>query len=205
MLLVYESSGNSGGKPPFLTCSFVEALKRRRAFCLHNRDPRLPLNESTLQQLAKTFPKRGAVAQISARNNQVIGNTPFELFGELERDCLLAFDAKGIDRVNQIHRFVFSKLANEVHARIEIAVDFQHPRAVIQRLGQLRMTHLTTRHNDRAQQICACRICSQTRGSVACARADDESRAELACLRYRGCHASVLEGTGGVGTLMLES
>src|SRR5690349_23098491 len=173
----------------FVPTIVVEPRERRRTFGLHNCDLRLTVNQPACDELTKTLSKRGTVPEISAGHNQMIRRAPLELLHQFECNRLLTFNAKWIDRVDEIDRLILSKLANQVHARVEIAVDFQYLRAIIQRLRELRMTHLATGHDDRAQHIGARRIRSQTRRGVSGARADNQSRAELARLRYRRGHA----------------
>src|SRR5690348_8865429 len=113
----------------------------------------------------------------------MIGNVPLELLRELKRHRLLPLDAKRIDRVNQVNRAVFGKLANHVHANVEIALDLQHLRAVVQRLCQLCMTDLPTGNDDGARQFGTRSIRREACGSVTSAGARDEARAELSRLR----------------------
>ena len=134
----------------------------------------------------------------------MIRNTPFKLLRKLKRYRLLTFNAKWIDRVDEINRTIFGKLANHVHARVEVALNLQHLRAVVQRLGQLCMTHLTTGNDDRARQLRARSISRQTRRCVSSARAGDEPRAEFARLRHGHSHARVFERSGRIATLVLE-
>src|ERR1041385_2527859 len=155
----------------------IKARKRRGAFRLHYYYARHTLDQPTLQQLAKAFAKRGTISEIPARQHEMIRHLPAKLFRELERDRLLAFDAKRIDRVNQINRAVFGEFANHVHANVEVAFNLEHLRTVVQRLRELRMTHLTTGNDDRARQIGACRVRRETRRRVARAGAREEARA----------------------------
>src|ERR1041385_5807389 len=195
MFLIYKSTMIRG-------C--IKPRKRRGARGLHDRNAWQSIDQPTLEQLAKSFSKRGTVSKISARQHQMIRNTPFKLLCEFERNRLLPFDAKRIDRVNQVNRTVFGKLANHVHANIEIGLDLQHLRAVVQRLRQLRMTHLTTRNDDRARQIGARGLRRETRRRVPRACTRDESRAELKRLRDGDSHPRVFERPGRIATLMLE-
>src|ERR1044071_2488623 len=81
----------------------VIARERRRAGCLYDCDLRLAIDQSGLQQLAKALAKRGAVAKVSTRQDEMIRHLPVELLGELERDCLLSFNAKWIDGIDEVN------------------------------------------------------------------------------------------------------
>src|SRR5687767_15907622 len=96
-----------------------EPSEWRRTFSLHHSDRRLSIEQPRVDQFTKPFAKRRTVAEISSRHDEVVRRSPFELFGQFERDCLLAFYAKRIDRVDEIRRSVFDKLANRAHACVK--------------------------------------------------------------------------------------
>src|SRR5713226_10536739 len=108
--------------------------------------PRHTINDAKLKQLLKTFTERRAIAEVTTRYYDMIRNLPRALLQEFGSDGLLAFDAKRIDRIYQIDRFVFSKFPNNAHRIIEVAVDLQDYSPVIQSLRQLCMADLSARH-----------------------------------------------------------
>src|SRR6185503_10767693 len=112
---------------------------------------------------------------------------------------------KRIDRVDEVNRAVFRKLANHVHTRVEVALNLQHLRAVVQCLRELCMTYLATRNDDGARQIGARGISRETRRRVSSARTGDEPRAEFARLRHGHSHSRIFKRSGGIAALVLES
>src|ERR1041384_5322100 len=95
---------------------FRVVMRERRGACrLHDGDLRLAIDQSSLQQLAKAFAERGAVAKVSTRQDELIWHLPLELLGKFERDCLLSFNAKWIDRVDEVNPVALREFANERH------------------------------------------------------------------------------------------
>src|SRR5258708_9081742 len=136
------------------------------------------INDAQLKQLPETFTKRRAVAEIATWYHDMIGNLPRALLQEFGSDSLLAFDAKRIDRIYQIDRFVFGKFPNNAHRIIKVAVDLQDYSSVVQTLGQLCVTDLSARHDDRAFKPGPRRIGGQTRRRVSSAAAHDSPPAQ---------------------------
>src|SRR4030095_2022260 len=152
--------------------------ERSGAHGLDNRDSWHAFNQAKRKQLAKAFPERRAVAEIAAGNNQVSGRLPTELFRKFKGNSLLPFNAKRIDRIDEIQRTVFGEFTNLTHSRITVSLDLQNSRTVVQRLCQLCMAHLTSRYHDGAGQIRSSAIRSQACCCVACAGASDQTGAE---------------------------
>src|SRR5258706_7997764 len=166
--------------------------------------PRHTINDAELKQLLETFAERRGVAEIATRYYDMIRNLPRALLQEFGSNGLLAFDAKRIDRIYQIDRFVFGKFPNNAHRIIEVAIDLQDDSPVVQTLGQLCVTDLSARHEDRAFKSGSRRIGGQTRRRVSSAGAHDCAGAEDARLRDGRGHSRVFERAGRIAALMFE-
>ncbi len=77
------------------------AIERVGAFGLDDADLRDARDEAEMVHLGEALGKCGAVGEVAAGNDDVLGDLPLELLDELEGGGLLAFEAVGVDRVEQ--------------------------------------------------------------------------------------------------------
>ncbi len=87
---------------PTNTAAFVQFVQRVGAGGIDDGQAWNAGDQSMFLQFHERFAKRAAVAQVSAGNNDPIGNFPTQCFQDAEHDRLLAFQPERIDAVDQV-------------------------------------------------------------------------------------------------------
>ena len=127
-----------------------------------------------------------------------------EQVDNLEARGLLALDAIRVHAIDQRHGVVIRETTGEGEAVVEVALDLQQGRAMDDRLRELAHCDLALRHEHGAHHSCLDRVGRGTGGGVARRCADDRARTLLSGLADGHRHAPVLEGTRGIGAVVLQ-
>ena len=179
------------------------AVERIGALGLDDADLRPARDEAELIHLGEAFAEGGGVGEVAAGNDDVLGNLPVHLLDHLEGGGLLAFEAVGVDGVQEIDGELLDELAENFDAAVEVGLELDGERAVVHRLRELAPGDLAFGDEDDAAQTGAGGVGSHGGGCVAGGGAGDPLEAALGGDRESGGHAGVLEGAGGVHALML--
>ena len=153
------------------------------------------VDEAEAQQLVKRLAEGGRVAEVAAGNDQVVGHLPVELIEQLEHGGLLAFNAEGIDRVEEIDSLAGLR-QQRVQRIIEAAFDLDNLRAEVERLRQLVQRNLSGGKIDAADQSGARGIGGQRRRGVSGGGASHDLGAGDARLGHADGHAQIFEAAG---------
>ncbi len=153
--------------------------------------------------LHKALAQRGGVGEVAAGNDDVLGHLPLQLLHDLHGRRLLAFEAIGIDGVEQVDGEAAHQLEQQADAAVEVGLELDGHRAVVHRLRELAPGDLALGDENDGAQAGARGIGGHGGRSIAGGRAGDPLEAALDGDRERGGHAGVLEGAGGVHALVL--
>ena len=116
----------------------------------------------------------------------------------------LALEPERVERVHQGDRVGVGHLAHDRQGPVEVALHGQDFGAVEQGLGQLALGHVAIGNQHKGPHAGPAGIGRRRSGGVAGAGADHGLRAGFAGLADRHGHAPILEGTGGIKTVVLE-
>ena len=123
-------------------------IERVGAFGLDDRDLRHFCDHAEFQQPVEAFAIADELPILPPGTITRSGASPSALLRHLERDRLLTFQTKRVDRVEQIKPRPVRHFAHQPHRVVEIAVDLQHDRAVIERLREFAERDLARRDED---------------------------------------------------------
>ena len=115
--------------------------------------------------------------------------------------ALLAFQAEGIERIDQGDGMLFGNRHHQAQGIVERAVDLDHFRAVGDRAGQLARGYFPGGNNHNGAHTRVRGIGSRGGGGVAGGSANDGFGAAMGGFADRHGHAAVLERTGGIQSL----
>src|ERR1700676_379884 len=96
------------------------ADQRIGAFGLNNRQLRQARNQAQVVQFDQRLADRGTISQVPARDDDVVGRLPIELFEQLEGQRLLPFEAKGINRIQLVDRRAQNQFLQQAQAAVEV-------------------------------------------------------------------------------------
>ena len=164
---------------------------------LHHDHARGAVDEAEAQQLVKGLAEGGGVAEVAAGNDEVVGGLPVELVEQLEHGGLLAFDAEGIDGVEEVDSLA-GLLQQDVEGVVEAAFDLDHLGSEVERLGQLVERDLPGGEIDAADESGAGGIGGQRGGGVSGGGAGDDLGSDVQGFGHAGGHAEIFEAAGGV-------
>ena len=160
-------------------------------------------DEAELVHLLEALAEGGGVGEVAAGDDDVVGHLPVELLEELEGGGLLAFEAVGVDGVEEVDREAADEVGEDADAAVEVGLELDGEGAVVHRLGELAPGDLALGDEDDAAQAGAGGVGGHGGGGVAGGGAGDPLEAALGGDGEGGGHAGVLEGAGGVHALML--
>ena len=144
-----------------------------------------------------------AVAEVAARNDNVIGRLPAELLQHFEHRRLLTFKPKRVDGVQEIQA-VSCLVQQPLQCDIEIAGHMHDLRAEIHRLRQLVGRDVTRGHVNPGVQSRARRIGCERAGGVTGGSTADNLRADVHRFRHSNGHSQILEARGRIPAKMFE-
>src|SRR5579863_3048762 len=107
------------------------------AFGLNDRQLWQTRDQAQVVHLEQGLAESGTISEIAARNDDVIGRLPVELFEQFEGKSLLAFQAKRVNRIQLIDRRMENKLLQQAQAAVKIGTQLAGDGAVVERLRQL--------------------------------------------------------------------
>ena len=178
--------------------------ERRGSSGLNYGEARHLVDEAELVQFAQGLAEGGGITQIAAGEDDPVGWIPVALIQHFDDDRLLAFDAEGVDGVQQVNAETFGEAAHQGEDLIEVRLHLEGARAVFESLGQLAVGDVAVRdEDDRLQARGAC-VGGHGGGSVARGHARDSLHPEPHGLRCPARHAVVLERACRVESLVLE-
>ena len=151
----------------------------------------------------KAFPVGGNVAGVAHRNEEVVRGVA-EHVGDFKGGGFLAFNAVGVDGVDQGNGMIPGELTNQAQGSVEIAVHHDNPGAVSHSLGEFAQRHLPLGNQDKGPQVQIRAVGGGRGAGVAGGGAHDTHRALFHGLGDGDNHAPVFEGPGGVAALQLE-
>src|SRR5690242_9040351 len=180
------------------------AVKRAGPFGLNDDETRLLIDQAELLQLRQAFSDRGDIAQISAGENQVIGNAPIALLKDFEDDGFLALETEGVERIYKVQAKFVGEIAKHTEGLIEVIAHFDDDRAEFQGLSQLGGGDFPKRNKNDGFHTGARGVGGHGGGGIAGGGASRDAAAQNGCLRDAGGHAQILERAGRVIALMLD-
>ena len=124
-----------------------------------------------------------------------------ELIANFKRSGLLAFDADGVDAVDDFDFAGLAEFANDAQCFVEIAFDRNRGRAVHQRLRQFAEGDFAVGQQHDAFHFGARGVSGRGGGSVAGAGANDDLRAAFLGFGDGHGHAAIFEGAGRIQCL----
>ncbi len=179
------------------------AVERVGSLGLDDADLGDARDEAEVVHLGEALAERGAVGEVAAGDDDVLGDLPLELLEEFEGGGLLAFEAVGVDGVEQVDGEAVDEVGEDADAAVEVGLELDGERTVVHGLGELAPGDLAFGDEDDAAQAGAGGVGGHGGGGVAGGGAGDPLEAALGGDGEGGGHAGVLEGAGGVHALML--
>ena len=197
-------SGVSGDGVQFASAVCLHGpVKGIGAFGLDDADAGKARNQAELVHFAESLAERGAVGEVAAGHDQVLGNLPVELLDELKGDGFLAFQAIGIDGVEQVNGEAADDLSEQADAAVEVGLDLQRQGAVVHSLRELAPRDFSFGDEDERTHARAGGVGRHGRGGVAGGGAGHPLKATLGSNGQGGGHAGVFERAGGIHALVL--
>ena len=145
----------------------------------------------------------GDVPRVAHRHAVQVGRTP-QCVDDLEGAGLLALQPVGVHAVHEGYREALGQVLREFERVVEIALHLQHARPVHQGLGHLPERDLSLRHEHGAREPRLRRVRGGRGARIAGRGADDGLGTLFDRFRDRERHAAILEGAGGVGSVVLQ-
>ena len=145
---------------------------------------------------------RGTVAQVAAGNDDVVGRLPVELLEQFERESFLAFEAKGIDRIQLIDGRAQNQFLQQAQATVEVGAQLAGDGTVVERLREFAPGNFAVGHKHQAAHASASGVGGHRRRGIAGGGAGNPAKSGES---REGCghrHAGVFEGAGGIQSLM---
>ena len=105
-------------------------------------DARELVHQTEILAHLETLVESVHVAQITAGDDDVVGDLPVKLLQNLDGGGFLALQAQGVEGVRQVNGKLRGDLTDQAHAAVEIGVDGHHERAVGDGLHELRQGDL---------------------------------------------------------------
>lgn len=190
---------------PANAAAFVQFIKRVGTGGIDDCQTRDAVDEAEFFQFHERLAKRAAVAQIATGDDDPVGDFPPQRFEHAEHDRLLAFQAKRIDRINQVDPQFLSDLANPDHRVIEIAGDLDRQGAVVERLAEFSVRNFAAADEDnRFHQAGRTAVQCQRRRGVPGARTGGTLRTQHIGVGDRGAHAVVFEAARRIHPFVLQ-
>src|SRR6185312_13413183 len=121
----------------------------------------------------------------------------------LEDDGLLSFEAKRIDRIDQIDAELARGCARKGQAGIEVAAHEQRPRTVRQSLRELSHRDFSGGNEYERRNARSRSVASERCGSVARGCAGNRAGPQSSRLRDGHSHPAILERPGGIESFVL--
>jgi hypothetical protein len=134
-------------------------IERIGALGLDDADLRHAVDEADVLHLHKALAQRGGVGEVAAGDDQVLGHLALHLFDDLHRGRLLAFEAIGVDGVEQIDGKAADQFQQQAQAAVEVSLQLYGERAVVHRLRKLAPRDLALGNKDDGTQSGACGVC----------------------------------------------
>ena len=178
-------------------------IERGGACGLHAEHLRELSAPAEVLELLVPLPVGGDVSCIADRQDVDVGSVA-QLLDDLERGGLLPLDAVGIDRVDDGEVAGLPEFTDEAEGVVEVTPDGDDSRPVDVGLDHLASGDPTGWKEDGALHPGACGVGGGRGGGVPRGGAQDGVGSLLGGLGDRHGHASVLEGAGGVESLVLH-
>ncbi len=182
-----------------------ELVEGRGAFGLDDAEAREAGNEAVGAEFAEGLAEGGHVAEVAAGKDDPIGDLPIELIEQFDDDGFLAFDAEGVDGVEEVDAEAIGEGADEGEDLIEVGFDLEGACAVFEGLGEFAEADVAVGEEDDGFETGGGGVGGHGGGGVAGGDAGDAAEAEAPGLGGAAGHAVVLEGAGGVEALVLEA
>ena len=123
---------------------------------------RLLRDEPELKHQVEPGPERTDVSEITARNDDDVGDFPVELLNNLNRDRLLPFEPETVHGVGEVDSFFGREAFDNCHTAIEVRVESENLGAVGQGLHKLGGGDFASWKND----DCRNTACRRVRGEA---------------------------------------
>ena len=133
-------------QPPLV----IELVERIRSRCVDHRQARHAIDQADPAQLRKGFTEGTGIAEVTAGDDDPVGNLPAERFQHPEHNRLLPLQPEGIDAVDEVDAQLPGDFLDAGHGVIEVAGDLDRQRAVIERLRELAIGDLAGPNEDDA-------------------------------------------------------
>jgi hypothetical protein len=188
--------------PPAGMEEFVEG---RRALSLDHGQLRYGLDEAPFLQLPQRFAKGRCVAQVPAGQHNPVRHGPIALVEHLDDDGLLPFDAKRIDRIQQVNALAFGQDAHHRQDLVKVGFHLKCARTILQSLRQFSIGDVAVGNEDEGLESSGAGVSRHGSGSVAGGDAGHAPHAEPPRLRDSAGHPVVFERSGRIEALVLEN
>ena len=185
----------------------VQLAQRVGAAGVDHREPRHLLHQPQLAQLSIRLAKSGTVPEVAAGDDDPVGRLPVQRLEHPVHDALLPLQPEGVDAVHQVNaelRHVDRDLADAAQAGIEVSLDLERQRAVVQGLRQLAEGDFSRPDKHDPVHLHQRGEHGQARAGVAGGGAGDLLRPHHPGVGEGRRHAVVLEAAAGVEPLVLE-
>ena len=134
----------------------------------------------------------------------MVGRLPGELFEQFDGGGFLAFDAIGIDGVEQVDGLLPNEFVENAHAAVEVGAELAGERAVVEGLRELAPGNFPVRNEHQAPHISARGVGGHGGRGVAGRGARDPAETRFQRGGGGNGHASVFERCRGIHALVLR-
>src|SRR5262249_45729252 len=118
-----------------LDCGFAHgANKRIGSFSLNDRQFGKARDQAKVAGFKQCFADRGAISEIAAGNDDVVGGLPVKLLEQFKGESFLAFEAERIDRVELVDRSFANKFLQKFQAAIEVGAQLAGNSTIVESL-----------------------------------------------------------------------
>ena len=182
-----------------------ELIQRVRAGGIDDRQTRDAIDEAQLFQLGERLAERARVAEVPARHHDPIGDFPVQTFEHSEHDRLLAFQPERVHAVAQVNPARRADIADLLEGVIEVSLNLQRLRSVVERLRQLSERDLAAANeDDGVKQPRGAGVNRQRRAGVARRGTRRDLRSDHVRVRGGSRHAVVFEAARRIQPLVLQ-
>ena len=162
-------------------------------------------DQAELEQFDERLAEGADVAEIAAGDDDPVGDFPVEGLEDAVHDGLLAFEAEGVDAVDQVDAELAWRLAGRAAGVVEIAGDLDGEGAVVEGLGEFAVGDFAgADEDDGPHQAGGGAEHGQRSAGVAGGGAGGPPGADHAGVGEGGGHAVVLEAAGRIDAFVLQ-
>ncbi len=184
--------------------AFVEVVKRIGPGSVDNRHTRNPVNESQVGQFGEGLAEGAGIAEVAAGGDNPVGRMPLQAFEHAVHNRLLAFEAEGVQRVEQVQTQVPAHLLDPPHTVIEVAFNLNRLRPIVQGLAEFAVGHPPRADKHGAFHPAGVGVEGDGGGGIAGAGAGDMASAGEPGVAKGGGHAVILKRAAGIQPLVLQ-